>query len=355
MKTPDYQEALDAFSSPPQDYTVEPLNGGLINHSYKVTSKANAGAFVLQQINEKVFKDPEMVQRNYELLWKYLKKEHIPFTMPAPKYFVDKSPFFTDRHQHYWRIFEYMPGTVTKNIAETPDQSKAVAETFARFTAAFRNFESNVLHTTIPNFHNLSYRYKQFNTALHSGNFDRLATAALLVDELKKRERYVSFYEVLTESEEFKLRVMHHDAKIANILFDKDNGNVVCPVDFDTAMPGYYFSDIGDMIRTMACTQDENSTAIAELAIRKSYYEAIVSGYLSIIEYQLTPAEKKYIHYAGIIMIYMQSLRFLSDFLNGDKYYKINYPLQNYDRARNQITLLQQLENFLAANYQFKV
>jgi thiamine kinase-like enzyme len=355
MKTPEYQEALDAFANPLQDFIVEPLNGGLINHSYKVTSKANSGAFLLQQINDSVFTDPEKVQRNYELLWKYLKQEHIPFIIPAPKYFIDKSPFYTDRHHHYWRIFEYMPGTVTKTIAENPDQARAVAETFARFSAAFRNFDSSILHITIPKFHDLSHRYKQFTSALHSGNFERLGTAASLVDELKKRERYVSFYEVLTDSQEFPLRVMHHDAKIGNILFDEENGNVVCPVDFDTTMPGYFFSDLGDMIRTMACTFDENSTAFSELAIRKDYYETIVSGYLSIIEYQLTPAEKKYIHYAGIIMLYMQSLRFISDYLVGDKYYKINNPNQNYDRSKNQFTLLQQLETFLFANYQFKV
>ena len=126
---------------------------------------------------------------------------------------------------------------------------------------------------------------------------------------------------------------------------------MICLVDFDTVMPGYFFSDIGDMIRSMACSHDENSTAFDKLKIRKSYYEAILDGYLSTMKKYFTDAEMKHIHYAGLMMIYMQALRFLADYLNGDVYYNIKYPEQNYDRAKNQLLLLQQLEEFLEANY----
>lgn len=147
---------------------------------------------------------------------------------------------------------------------------------------------------------------------------------------------------------------MHHDAKISNVLFSNKTGKVVCLVDFDTVMPGYFFSDLGDMIRSMVCPEDETSTKFSNICIRKEFYEAIVTGYLDVIGKELTESEKKYIHYSGLLMIYMQSLRFLADYLNGDVYYQITYPDQNFDRAKNQLILLQRLEDFLGTNYQFK-
>jgi len=241
------------------------------------------------------------------------------------------------------------------NIAEMPSQAKATAKAFAKFTAAFDDFNVGMLKETIPDFHNLSHRYRQFEEALQGELYERMPKAMPLIDELKKRERYKFFYEEIADSVEFPKRVMHHDAKIANILFSKTTGKVICPVDLDTTMPGYFFSDLGDMIRSMSCSADENNTDFDNLGIRKKYYEAIIEGYMSIMEKQLTLPEKKYIHYSGLLIIYMQSLRFLSDYLNGDVYYKTIYPEQNFDRAKNQLTLLQRLEEFLSAEYDFKM
>ena len=180
----------------------------------------------------------------------------------------------------------------------------------------------------------------QFEQSLKGEYYERMSRALPLIDDLKKRERYKHFYEIMTESpEDFPLRVMHHDAKIANVLFNKKNGRVICPIDLDTVMPGYFFSDLGDMIRSMACINDENSKGLEAISIRKDYYEAIVNSYLAILGKQLTPSEKKYIHYAGLIMVYMQALRFLTDYLNGDIYYRTTYQEQNFDRAMNQYVL----------------
>ena len=118
-------------------------------------------------------------------------------------------------------------------------------------------------------------------------------------------------------------------------------------------MPGYFFSDMGDMIRSMVGSEEENSTMVDSLVIRKDFYEAILAGYMEVLGNQLTQSEKKYIHYAGLLMIYMQALRFIVDYLNGDVYYRTNYPDQNFDRAKNQLTLLQKLEDFLNKQYHF--
>jgi thiamine kinase-like enzyme len=140
---------------------------------------------------------------------------------------------------------------------------------------------------------------------------------------------------------------MHHDCKIGNILFDRTTHEVICPIDLDTIMPGKYFSDLGDMIRTMACTEGEESRKWETIDIRKDFYESIVNGYLSAMGNVFTAEEKEHIHKSGLMMIFMQALRFITDFLEGDKYYKTSYPEQNLNRALNQLILLEKLEEFL--------
>ncbi len=348
-----YKEALDAFANPLHEFIVELLDGGLINNSFKITNTTNHYSFLLQRINHHVFKKPEYVQLNYQLLWQHLKLSDIDFKIPEPKYFPGDVDLYWDNDFNYWRVFEFIEEGKMLNIAENPEQAKTTAKTFAEFTLAFHDLDAVFLKETIPDFHNLSLRYQQFEDALKSEQKERRQKATPLIDELKQRFRYVNFYEIITESEEFPKRVMHHDAKIANILFSKTTGEVICPVDFDTTMPGYFFSDLGDMIRSMSCSLDETSTDFENITIRKDFYSAIIDGYLSVMEKQFTASEKKYIHYAGIIIIYMQALRFMTDYLNGDIYYKTNYAEQNFDRAKNQLILLERLEKFLKKEFGF--
>jgi thiamine kinase-like enzyme len=355
MKVATYQEALDAYANPFHEFTVELIGEGLINHSYKVTSKVTGGSFLLQEINQAVFPKPGILQSNYELLWNYLRSENIPFVIPQPKSFVGDTNLFYDSRDNCWRIFEFMSGAQTFAIAEKASQAKAVAKTFAGFTASFATLDIDLLQVTIPGFHNLSSRFKQFQQSLHSRQLERLLQSAEIIDDLKKREKYANFYDVLTESEAFPIRVMHHDAKIGNVLFNEETGQVICPVDLDTVMPGYYFSDLGDMIRSMACSEDENSAGLDRLFIRKDFYEDILEGYLQVMDAHLTASEKKYIHFTGLLMIYMQALRFLTDYLHGDVYYKVTHPEQNMDRAKNQLVLLKRLEEFLKEEYQLSI
>ena len=333
---------------------VIPVGGGLINHTYKVRCELQVD-FLLQKINQQVFINPEDVQKNSVLLSQYAEFEFTGLKLPWVKEYAPMKSLYRDEKGNYWRAFEFIEDGKMLNIAEMPSQAKATAKAFAKFTAAFDDFNVGMLKETIPDFHNLSHRYRQFEEALQGELYERMPKAMPLIDELKKRERYKFFYEEIADSAEFPKRVMHHDAKIANILFSKTTGKVICPIDLDTTMPGYFFSDLGDMIRSMSCSADETSTDFNNLHIRKKYYEAIMEGYMSILEKQLTLSEKKYIHYSGLLIIYMQSLRFLTDYLNGDVYYHITYPEQNFDRTKNQLTLLQRLEEFLESNYHFKV
>lgn len=353
MTTAPYQEALEAYANPFHEFSVEPLKEGLINQSYKVTSKLTGESFLLQQINKHIFTNPLAVQHNYQKIWDHLSERGKDFILPEPKYFPGDSCLFYDRHNQYWRVFEFVDGGQSISVAENALQAKLVAKAFAFLTSSLRDLDTGELATTIPDFHNLSARYKQFEQSIHHHRFDRLQKASALIEELRKRERYANLFDVFTESEEFPKRVMHHDAKISNVLFDEDSGEIACVVDFDTCMPGYFFSDLGDMIRSMAVAAGEEENNMEAIVIRKDFYEAIMDSYLGELNDQLTSSEKKYIHYAGILMICMQALRFLTDYLNGDVYYRTSYPEQNFDRAKNQIALLQNLEKFLKSEYGF--
>jgi hypothetical protein len=359
MEIATYQEALDA-STIHRDLIVTPVTQGLINQTFKVVIRNNGYKFLLQQINTAVFHEPEKLLDNYEMIWSYIYNDGPthnvpPLSIPKPLSFLDDTKLFCDTQERYWRKFEFIDGANTFFTATSIIQAKTIAQAFGSITSGFEFFDLGKLYITIPGFHDLSLRFAQFKRSLHNNNYERLQRAASIIKLLKEKAHYVSFYEVMTESDEFEKRLMHHDAKISNILFSEETGKVICPVDFDTCMPGYFFSDLGDMIRTMACSEEESSINFSEMNIREDYYKAILSGYMDMMHELLTDSEKKYIHYSGLLMTYMQSLRFLSDYLDRDLYYKTTYPEQNFDRARNQLTLLQRLEEFLSANYQFKV
>lgn len=342
------EEVLASLFDFPHKCKIEQLGGGLINHSYQVS--CNGQAILLQKINKKVFSSPSDVQNNYITLWQYTEFEMADVELPRPLYFKRSKPLFKDSNGEYWRAFQYISDSHTPSVAQKESQVKNTAKIFGSFTAAFEDFDLNELKVVIPGFHDLSRRYNQFEQAIQSEEYERISKSLQMIEELKKRERYKNFYEVMMESEEFPQRVMHHDAKITNVLFNQ-RGKVICPIDFDTAMPGYFFSDLGDMIRTMSCSVDENSTEFNKISIRKRFYKAIIEGYLKVMEPILTKSEKKYIHYAGLLMTYMQALRFLTDYLNNDKYYKVSYREQNFDRAKNQLTLLIKLEEFLKKEF----
>ncbi|MFN8290645.1 MAG: aminoglycoside phosphotransferase family protein [Chitinophagaceae bacterium] len=362
-------EVLQAFTAwspdlPDHDagiIRVEKAGDGLINASYKVFCELKPDIF-LQRINTRVFQRPQDLQSNYIQLWEYAefaREDAVDgFTgirLPTPVYLNAHHTLYRDESGGYWRGFELIEHSKTIQVVQKASQAKAVARAFAKFTAAFSEMDIGVLKNVIPGFHDLSLRYSQFEEALQTELYERMAETRDMVQELKNRERYKHFYEVILESGEFPQRVMHHDAKIGNVLFHEKTGKVICLVDFDTVMPGYFFSDLGDMIRSMAGSHDEGHANLSDLHIRKDFYQAIVDGYTSVLGGAFTAAENKYIHSAGLLMIYMQALRFLTDYLNGDQYYKTDHPGQNLERARNQLTLLQRLEEFLAREYHFRV
>ncbi|MBC7826270.1 MAG: phosphotransferase [Chitinophagaceae bacterium] len=332
---------------------IEPLGEGLIHRTYKINFPGNDVPIVLQCINQTNFPQPENIINNYRIISQYLKYQTHSLQVPEMVLTNTGKLFWIDEEGNFWRGTMFLNNTYTPSSLSDEKEARLVAGSFAGFTLSLAGLNAEQLEKTIPDFHNLSFRFQQFETAIKKASIQRLLKSTHVIAELRQRRFLVDFYESIKTSGDYKTRVMHHDCKISNILFDKTTKQAICVVDLDTTMPGYYFSDVGDMIRTMACTVDENSTRWEDIDVRKRYYNSIVNGYMDLMQSSFTSEEKTYIHHAGLLLTYMQSLRFVTDFLNNDIYYKTDYPEQNLNRALNQLILLEKTEEFLQTEYHY--
>jgi Ser/Thr protein kinase RdoA (MazF antagonist) len=201
----------------------------------------------------------------------------------------------------------------------------------------------NALGEIIPNFHNMEFRLQQFNDAVKTNAAGRLEEVRDLVAEISSRADAMCVQEKLFREGKLKKRINHCDTKVNNILFD-EAGKVLCVIDLDTVMPGFVLSDIGDFIRTGCNTGAEDDANLDRIKVNMDVFEAYTRGYMETAKNFLTPLEIKLLPYGGRLLTYMQTVRFLTDYLNGDTYYKIHSPKHNLQRTNAQFKLLQELE-----------
>ncbi len=313
---------------------------GLINRTWKVTD--HSGEYILQQVNQKVFTRPEIIAHNVQLIADYLKKNYPEYLFVAPLKTTGKEEILYSENVGFFRLFPFVKNSFTMDVAATPDHAFQAAYQFGLFTKILSEFRAERLRTTIPDFHNLAFRYSQFEEACRNANPVRSKTAKDSIDFIIAQNHIVKTFEEIRCNSNFRLRVTHHDTKISNVLFDA-KGTGLCVIDLDTVMPGYFISDVGDMMRTYLPAFSEEEKDTGKIEVREEYFHAIVKGYLKEMAAELSREEIDHFVYAGIFMTYMQAIRFLADYLNNDEYYGARYEGQNYVRARNQITLLQKM------------
>lgn len=315
------------------------LSGGLINATWKVND--GHGEYILQRINHGVFKSPEKIDDNITRIANYLKEHHPDYYFVSPRAGKGgRTLVHTD--EGCFRLMPFVKDSVTLHTVTQPNQAYEAARQFGKFTKLLSGFDARTLQITIPDFHNLSLRYEQFETALAKGNRRRIEETREMIDILKEYRWIVNEFEAIRKNPDFRIRVTHHDTKISNVLFDKD-GKGICVIDLDTVMPGYFISDFGDMIRTYVSPANEEERDYDKIRVREDVLTAITDGYLEFMNDELSVAEKKHIEYSGLFLTYMQALRFLTDHLNDDIYYGARYEGHNRVRAGNQIRLLAEL------------
>ena len=314
--------------------TAIPLSQGLINQTFELHSVQ--GDFILQNINTQVFKDPFAIDHNINAIGQYynLNRPDQLFTHLVPNL---RGETLLEWEGKYYRAFKKIDG-IGLDVLSTAAQAKAAANQFGQFTASLNEFPIADLKVTIPQFHDLALRYHQFEQALIHGDANRILQAKEAILFLQSHQAYVKQWLHFTGHQDAHLRVTHHDTKISNVLFK--NEAAICVIDLDTTMPGYFISDVGDMCRTYLCPVNEACQDLNLIKVLPERWTAIQEGYLEAMGEFLTNFEKDHFAFSGQSIIYMQALRFLTDFLELDKYYRVERPDQNLDRTNNQIQLL---------------
>lgn len=327
---------------------TEPFGNGHINNTFKVINDKGEAVYILQRINHHIFTDVDILQNNIHTVTSHIRKKleergesdidrKVLTFLPT-----HEGKFYYFDGESYWRMCLMIPRSQSFEEVN-PEFSYEAGKAFGEFQSMLADLPEGALGETIPNFHNMEFRLQQFHDAIAANPVNRLEKVKELVAEIEKRAEAMCIQERLYREGKLKKRTNHCDTKVNNILFDED-GKVLCVIDLDTVMPGFVLSDIGDFIRTGANTGAEDDENLENVSVNMEIFKAYTQGYMEKANSFLTPTEIKLLPYGGRLLTYMQTVRFLTDYINGDTYYKIHHPEHNLQRTRAQFKLLQSLE-----------
>ncbi len=344
-----FKEIVDRFALEGDVVDVKPFGNGLINDSYFVRSAGGWPDYILQRVNHNIFKDVDLLQDNIGAVTAHIRakleargEEDIDRKVLRfiPNKENGKTYYFDD--ENYWRMMAFIPGSESFE-AVTPEYSRYAGQAFGDFQSMLADIPVELLET-IPNFHNMEFRLQQLREAVANDAAGRLAEVREIVDEIEARSEEMTKAERLHREGRLPKRVCHCDTKVNNMLFDKETCKILCVIDLDTVMPSYIFSDYGDFLRTGANKGDEDDRDLDRVELDMDIFRAFTEGYLKGAGSFLTGIEIENLPYAAALFPYMQAVRFLADYINGDTYYKIKYPEHNLVRTRAQMKLLHSVD-----------
>lgn len=347
----DLKKIISKFSIEGTVSDIRPFGSGLINDTYKVeTSESGCPDYILQRINHHIFQDVDMLQSNIEAVTCHIRKKleaagepdidrKVLHFIPTPE-----GKTYCKDEDSWWRMMVFIPNAHTYETVN-PKFSYFAGRAFGNFQSMLSDLD-RPLGETIPDFHNMEFRLKQFHDALEKNAAGRANEVKYYIDEIEKRSEEMCKAERLHREGLLPKRICHCDTKVNNMMFD-DNGDVLCVIDLDTVMPSYIFSDYGDFLRTGANTGAEDDPDLDKVNFNMEIFEAFTKGYLESARSFLLPVEIENLPYAAALFPYMQCVRFLTDYLNGDTYYKIQYPEHNLVRTKAQFKLLQSVEEHI--------
>lgn len=346
----DTSEALAAFfvSRP---ISCEPYGNGHINDTFLTVHER--GRFILQRMNTVVFPNPEKLMENIIGITEHIRSkarlasEDISRCTLVVVPTASGANFFVDSSGSYWRLYEFTEGTVTLEAVENADDFYRCAEAFGKFGQLLADYPAHTLNEPIPDFHNTPRRYENLMRAAKKDVCGRAAEVQQEMSFAKDREQFCRTLEDAHAAGLLPLRVTHNDTKLNNILFDEKTLAPVCVIDLDTVMPGYSVNDFGDSIRFGANTAAEDERELSRVQLDLGLFEAYASGFLKGCGKSLTKAETDLLPTGAIMMTLECGMRFLTDYLEGDVYFKTHRPSHNLDRARNQFALVADMERKL--------
>jgi Ser/Thr protein kinase RdoA (MazF antagonist) len=323
--------------------TVEPFGNGNVNDTFLVRTDSG-NRYTLQRINHDVFKDPVSLMDNFSRVTTHLSQKHMDgqttlqtlVLVPAQ----DGSSYLTGEHGNYWRVTEYVPGGLSLEVPESREHAYEAAYAFGDFQYQLRDLPGDSLIETIPDFHNTESRYQAFKKTVEQDVCGRAGDAADLISFAQENEHLAG----LIRYADFPTRTVHNDTKLNNVLLHEETGKGICVVDLDTVMPGCALHDFADLVRTAACSSEEDEPDVFKIHFLPDRFSALVDGYLAGVRDMLEPREIERLAVSPQVITYELSLRFLTDFLQGDTYFKVKRAGHNFERARAQFQLLRSMQ-----------
>jgi hypothetical protein len=326
--------------------SVEPFGGGHINDTYYVRSK-NAGDpdHLLQKINSYVFKDIEGLMNNISVVTTHLrnklvarKVEDVENRSLILSLVKDGGLYFADDDKQYWRVFNFIKDHKVFDGAPNTEIAFEGARMFGKFLNELSDLESTSVVETIPNFHNIKFRLDNLEKTIDEDPKRRINQVIEEIKYVRSRYEIMSVIQLLGEKGSIRPRIVHNDTKINNVLFDQQNKGL-CVIDLDTIMPGYVHYDFGDGVRTSANTGAEDDADLKNISYDLEMYKAFSAGYMESVHSVLNETERSTLAHAALLFPFIMGVRFLTDYIAGDVYYKINYEEHNLVRARAQLKL----------------
>ena len=353
---PQLLEIIQQFRSFDACTGTTPVGAGNINDTYRVDLLRDDGrpeSWLLQRLNHRVFKDPEAVMRNIRAVAAHLERQtDFPLLIPAPVPTLKGEWLYCDEAGNYWRVFPFYENTFAPERLPEPAIAYEAARAYGAFLYSVRDFPAEQLAETIPGFHDTERRWLVFEDVLEKDPVQRKQLVQAEIETLFEARGVFSRVDQLKRNGELPRRVTHNDTKAGNVLIDVQTGRAVAVIDWDTIMPGTVLSDFGDMVRTFVPDCPEDSDSLVHL--RMDTLEMLCRGFLEKTAGFLTPVERQNLPFGALWIIGEQALRFLSDYLAGDPYYKIRYPEHNLVRARNQLALLRAVSENLDYLFRFR-
>jgi len=329
---------------------IEPFGSGHINDTYRVQTDAGSQDYLLQRINNHVFKNVDQLMQNIQRVTEHLWNKAVQMNVAEPHKAVlklipteDDQLFYKDEDEKYWRVFHLIDQTKSYDIVENAQQAAEGGRAFGRFQAMLSDMDSSLIHESIPNFCHIGSRLTNFHKAINADVAKRKEKVKKEIDFILARENRMNTILDMASRGEISIRITHNDTKFNNVLLDEKD-RAQCVIDLDTVMPGYVAYDFGDAIRTIINKAAEDEADLTKIVLNIPLFEAYTKGYFEEASEFLTEKEVESLIEGVLLFPYMQAVRFLTDYLEGDTYYKIHHPEHNLQRTRAQIKLVEEIE-----------
>lgn len=354
QKNYNYTEVVDNIMFEGRFINVQPYGSGHINDTfvaYFEKEKGQRHRYILQRINNYVFKDPEKLMENIQNTTAFLRKKITEEGGDPDRETLNVIPsvkgksYYKDDDGNYWRGYIFIEGAQTYQIVEKPQHLYYTGKALGKFQKYLSDFPAQSLHETIPDFHNTRKRFNAFVEAVEKDSANHVKGVKKEIEFVMRRESSTEVLINLIKNGDLQLRVTHNDTKFNNVMIDDVTGEGICVIDLDTVMPGLILYDFGDSIRSGANPAAEDERDLSKVSMDISLYENFTCGFLEETKKILHPLEIEYLPFSAKLMTFECGIRFLTDYLNGDSYFKIHREDHNLDRARTQFRIVEDMES----------